>query len=62
MSEPPASIPEHWMMCKSARNFKAAVAGLTGGAKEGTGVPVDGSMPFRRVVERKDGTSVQGEW
>lgn len=61
MSEPPASIPEHWMMCNSARNFRAAVAGLTG-PDEGAGSPVDGSMPFRKSVERKDGTSVQGEW
>ena len=27
MSAPPASIPEHWMMCKTGRQFRAAVAG-----------------------------------
>jgi len=50
------------MMCKSARNFRAAVAGLTVSREEAAGASFDGSMPFRRFVERKDSTSVQGEW
>ena len=27
MAGPPANIPEHWMMCRTARQFRAAVAG-----------------------------------
>ena len=59
MSEPPASIPEHWTMCKSARNFRAAVAELTEPVNDAV---VDRTMPFRKAVERKDGRSVRGEW
>jgi acid phosphatase len=62
MNEPPASIPAHWMMCKSARNFRAAVAELTAPGEEGTRVLVNGSMPFRKAVERKNGMSIEGEW
>jgi acid phosphatase len=62
MRDPPASIPEHWMMCKAARNFRAAVAGLTGLSEEGTNASLDGSMPFTKRVERMDGTSIEGEW
>jgi len=60
MRDPPASIPEHWMMCKAARNFRAAVAGLTGLGEEGTNASLDGSMPFTKHVERMDGTSIEG--
>lgn len=35
MSDPPASIPEHWMMCKTARRFRAAVSAAPLGAPEG---------------------------
>lgn len=59
MNDPPASIPEHWHMCRTARNFRAAVSGLTGGSQAG---PWDSSMPIRKVVERKDGTIAEGEW
>ncbi|KIM85708.1 hypothetical protein PILCRDRAFT_816911 [Piloderma croceum F 1598] len=61
MRDPPASIPEHWMMCKAARNFRAAVAGLTGLSEEGANGSLDGSMPFTKRVERMDGTSIEGE-
>jgi hypothetical protein len=50
------------MMCKAARNFRAAVAGLTGLGEEGTSASLDGSMPFTKRVERMDGTSIEGEW
>ncbi|KAI8986698.1 phosphoglycerate mutase-like protein [Trametes punicea] len=68
MADPPANIPEHWMFCNTARQFRAAVASAT--AEEG-----EASMPFpavqtgaaveelraRRIVERRDGTAVAGE-
>ena len=46
-------------MCKSARNFRAAVAELTEPVNDAV---VDRTMPFRKAVERKDGRSVRGEW
>ncbi|KDR72600.1 hypothetical protein GALMADRAFT_252751 [Galerina marginata CBS 339.88] len=48
----PASIPEHWDMCKTARRFKAAVSGVLG---------IEETLPTRKVVERQDGTMREGE-
>ena len=48
----PVTIPEHWMLCNSAHSFRTAVANL---------LPYD-DMPFRKVVERKDGTPTNGQW
>ncbi|KAJ7234638.1 histidine phosphatase superfamily, partial [Mycena haematopus] len=44
-------IPEHWIMCKS-RHFRSPVSG--------NGNDVEGTLPTRRVVERKDGSSTEG--
>ncbi|TDL24646.1 phosphoglycerate mutase-like protein [Rickenella mellea] len=66
MSEPPASIPEHWMMCKTGRQFRAAVAGAltqveaNGIAARKDALPAE-TLAVKRVVERIDGTSVEGE-
>lgn len=61
MSDPPASIPEHWMLCKTARRFKAAVTStLSVGGREVTGD--DETLPIKKVVERGDGSVVDGEW
>jgi acid phosphatase len=61
MSHPPASIPEHWMMCESARKFRAAVTSLT--EIDNTFITsADESMPFRKTVERRDGSTIFGEW
>ena len=73
MSNPPASIPAHWIECKTARAFHAAVHDVATGA-----APVDAQtffqsvlhpsaageklMPVRKLVERRDGTHVEGEW
>ena len=55
MSDPPASIPEGWMLCHTARRFSAAVASnSTDGSQEG--------LPLRKVVEREDGSIASGEW
>ncbi|TCD67802.1 hypothetical protein EIP91_011930 [Steccherinum ochraceum] len=60
MSEPPASIPEHWMLCKNARRFKAAVTStMSVGGREFTGE--DETLPVRKVVERVDGSVADGE-
>ncbi|ETW75848.1 hypothetical protein HETIRDRAFT_53924 [Heterobasidion irregulare TC 32-1] len=53
MSDAPASIPEHWIMCKQARRFRAAVAGRDPHSP--------GELDVQRVVERADGEAVEGE-
>lgn len=67
MSAPPASIPEHWMMCKTGRQFRAAVAGEWRQTEAGAGIVVaeerpEENLPIKRVVERADGTNAEGEW
>ncbi|KAH8101820.1 phosphoglycerate mutase-like protein [Cristinia sonorae] len=60
MAEPPASIPEHWMLCKTARHFKAAVASsINVGGRSVTGD--DETLNIRKVVERADGSVADGE-
>lgn len=55
MSEPPASIPARWELCKAAQQFRAAVtSNLNSSVVE--------DLPVRRVVEREDGSVVDGEW
>lgn len=61
MSEPPASIPEHWVLCKTARRFKAAVTStLNVGGRDITGD--DETLSISKAVERADGNVVDGEW
>ncbi|CAL1708943.1 unnamed protein product [Somion occarium] len=52
MSAPPASIPEHWSLCNTARRFRAVVAGLPHD---------DMQLPIRKVVERPNGKVKEGE-
>jgi len=47
------------MMCKSARNFRAAVAGLARINEEGTDAFVDGSIPLEERGRRWE-TSTEG--
>ena len=54
LAGPPANIPEHWMMCKTARQFKAAVTGFVNANGE--------VLQARKVAERRDGRAVDGEW
>lgn len=56
MASPPASIPEHWSLCTTARRFRASVANTLSGPHD------DEQLPLRKVVERPDGTVVEGEW
>ncbi|KAI0634864.1 phosphoglycerate mutase-like protein [Trametes polyzona] len=67
MADPPASIPEHWMFCNTARQFRAAVASAT--ADEGHDLPYPAvqtgpaaeELRARRIVERRDGSAALGE-
>ncbi|KAF7350450.1 Acid phosphatase [Mycena venus] len=45
-------IPEHWIMCKTGRQFRNPVSG--------NAIDLDGTLRSRRVVERKDGSAVEG--
>ncbi|KAJ6631130.1 histidine phosphatase superfamily [Mycena sp. CBHHK59/15] len=45
-------IPEHWIMCKTSRQFRAPVSGNAG--------DLDGTFRSKRVVERKDGVAAEG--
>ncbi|KAJ6571732.1 histidine phosphatase superfamily [Mycena capillaripes] len=45
-------IPEHWIMCKTGRQFRNPVLGNPD--------DLDGILRTRRVVERKDGSAVDG--
>ena len=63
MADPPASIPAHWQLCRTARQFRASVATF-GEAVQGSPRMADGVdfLPIKRVVERPDGTVSEGEW
>ncbi len=70
MAAPPASIPEHWMMCKNNRRFWDAVDSTLDGM-EGHGDSAtsrfrsgeDGKIVrLETVVERADSTIADGEW
>jgi len=61
MSNPPASIAEHWLLCKTASRFRATAAHFKA---EAEGVQADklrkDVMPASMVVERRDGSHVEG--
>ncbi|RPD65713.1 phosphoglycerate mutase-like protein [Lentinus tigrinus ALCF2SS1-7] len=56
MAGPPANIPENWMFCHTARQFRAAVASIAA-----PGEMSDASLRARRVVERPNGAAAVGE-
>ncbi|KAF8639115.1 hypothetical protein AX17_001730 [Amanita inopinata Kibby_2008] len=58
LADPPASVPEHWVMCNAAREFRAAVSGVTSSSAKDN--PID-MVQTRRAVERRNGVSVHGE-
>lgn len=65
MADPPASIPEHWMFCHTARSLHAAVASASPaipGMKGDREAQYQESVQTVRVVERSDGTATPGEW
>lgn len=59
LAGPPANIPEHWTMCRTARRFRAALPGLL---EDREALKHEEILHSRKVVERKDGTVIEGEW
>ncbi|KAJ3820409.1 histidine phosphatase superfamily [Lentinula raphanica] len=55
LAGPPANLPEHWMMCKTARRFQAAVN------VPGMDSEMDEFQQSRKIVERVDGTHKEGQ-
>lgn len=67
MAGPPANIPENWMFCKTARQFRAAVAGVSSKDETAMFPSIQAEqrteeLRIHRVVERADGTAVVGQW
>lgn len=61
LANAPANIPPHWIMCKTAKRFQAAVAETTDVPKTEKGW--NRLLETRKVVERRDGTvATEGEW
>ncbi|EJD05488.1 phosphoglycerate mutase-like protein [Fomitiporia mediterranea MF3/22] len=62
MAEPPASIPAHWTLCRTARQFHAAVATFGEAVLDAprSSDRVD-FLPAKRLVEQADGNVLDGE-
>ncbi|TFK41610.1 histidine phosphatase superfamily [Crucibulum laeve] len=58
LNKPPASIPEHWEMCKTARRFRSTVTSMAGLSTDGV---IDEILYHKKMVERPDGTVTEGE-
>lgn len=52
-------IPENWFLCTTGRQFSANVWDQETGPLQQQSPT---TLPVRRVMERKDGTSSPGEW
>ncbi|KAL4254370.1 Histidine phosphatase superfamily protein [Abortiporus biennis] len=65
LNTPPANVPEHWLMCKTARRFRAAVSStlspLDRPDPEEAHYNSEEQLPIRKVVERPDGSVIEGE-
>jgi hypothetical protein len=69
LSNPPASIPEHWTMCRMANRF-SKMSDTLGVPSESEEIPmtkvldhrIGGSQSIPKLVERIDGTTAEGEW
>ncbi|CAA7268373.1 unnamed protein product [Cyclocybe aegerita] len=69
MTGPPANIPEHWIMCRTARRFRAAVSSFLGFQHlphveqqlSQDNNNNEETLYTRKVVERKDGSVGDGE-
>ena len=67
LEKPPASIPEHWKMCRMANRFSTISDALGVSPEEipmakELGHRVDESQSIPKLVERIDGTIAEGEW
>jgi len=64
---PPANLPEHWLMCHTARRFRAVVSSYMGGILENKPVatvpaPINTEFEIKKVVEDVDGIARGGNW
>ena len=69
LANPPASIPEHWIMCKTARRFRTTLSDMLGVSSGKIPITrkelehrVNESQYIPKLVEQIDGTIVEGEW
>ncbi|KAF8908484.1 histidine phosphatase superfamily [Mucidula mucida] len=51
LADAPASIPQYWQMCTNARRYQAPVVGAS----------QEQLLSTRKLIEREDGTSLDGE-
>ena len=67
LANPPASVPEHWTMCRMANRF-STISDMLGVSSEEIPMTkeldhrVDESQSIPKLVERIDGTTAEGEW
>lgn len=59
MQNAPASIPEHWIMCKTGRQHAVSVWDQPSAS---LGKESPATLEVKRIMERRDGTSTPGEW
>ena len=68
LANPPASIPAHWTMCKTARRFRTTLSDMLAVSPEKIPMTkeldhgVHETQEIRKFVERVDGTTIEGEW
>lgn len=62
MNGPPAYIPEHWKMCRSARRFRGAASGLLHDPQIPQEHGNDETPANQKVLEMRDGTLGEGQW
>ncbi|KAF8801095.1 phosphoglycerate mutase-like protein [Phlegmacium glaucopus] len=61
LANPPASIPEHWTMCRTARRFRTTLSDMLGVPSEKIPKELDQTQYIGKLVERIDGTTVEGD-
>ncbi|KAH8830007.1 histidine phosphatase superfamily [Flagelloscypha sp. PMI_526] len=59
LADAPGNIPANWLMCRTARQFKAAVVGSVPSPSQN--LEDSNFLLTQKVVERPDGSNVEGE-
>ncbi|TFK22143.1 phosphoglycerate mutase-like protein [Coprinopsis marcescibilis] len=59
LNGPPANVPEHWNMCRTARRFQTSVSEMLN--SESSSSQYHHPFHVKRIVERPDGRAVEGE-
>jgi hypothetical protein len=62
MNGPPARIPEHWKMCRTAGRFRGAVSGLLHDPQIPQEHGNNETLANQKVLEKRDGTHEEGQW